>query len=62
MSDANQPDKEKPTVNFKVTEIWNMECPFCEFVQDAPFNHKNPMEPMDVNCCDCDELFTLTYE
>lgn len=56
------PKDEKPTVNFDVTESWHMTCPFCDEEQEAPFNHANPMSPMDVTCEKCGEAFTLTYD
>lgn len=52
----------KPEVNFEVTEIWHMTCPFCDEEQDAPFNERSPMQPMDVVCIACDKEFILTYE
>jgi hypothetical protein len=58
----DDPNKEKPTVNFDVTESWHMTCPFCDEEQEAPFNSANPMSPMDVTCERCDEIFTLTYD
>lgn len=49
-------------VNFEVTEEWHMECPECGNIEKAPFNHDNPMQPMEVQCECCDEKFILTYE
>lgn len=51
-----------PEVNFDVTEIWTMTCPFCDCEQDAPFNTQNPMQPMKVVCIGCDKEFILTYD
>jgi transcription elongation factor Elf1 len=50
------------TANFSVTEIWTVECPYCDREQDATFNADNPMQPMVVVCESCDESFLLTYE
>ena len=50
------------TSNFEVRELWLVECPECNYEQDAEFNHDNPMQPKIVRCSDCGEQFILTYE
>jgi hypothetical protein len=50
------------TANFEVMEIWTVECPHCGYEQDAPFNDKNPMQPMQIGCEICFHSFLLTYE
>ncbi len=54
--------KELPKVNFHVTELWEMECPYCFHEENAPFNTNNPMQPMNVYCDECGKEFILTYE
>ena len=58
------PDKKSciPVVNFTVEETWTAECPNCPNEQDAPFNEKNPMQPMEQECNACGTKFLLTYE
>lgn len=54
--------EELKIINFDVTEIWTMVCPHCEEEDTAPFNDKNPMQPMKINCNYCNEEFILTYD
>ena len=51
-----------PEVNFEVTETWTMTCPYCDHEGEAPFNERNPMSPMEVECMGCGGRFILTYD
>lgn len=54
--------KKIKTANFEVEEIWTVGCPECFETNAAPFNHDNPMEPMQITCDSCGEDFILTYD
>jgi hypothetical protein len=56
------PDNGLKKSNFKVQEIWTVDCPHCEHEQPADFNDQSPMSPMKVTCEFCHEDFLLTYE
>jgi hypothetical protein len=62
VSKAPEEKKELLKANFIVTEKWTVECPYCMYEQEAPFNHQNPMEPRALTCRDCYKDFILTYE
>lgn len=51
-----------PKVNFIVEENWYMICPHCQYEQNAPFNHDEPMSPYETYCKKCNKSFILTYE
>jgi len=49
------------TANFKIQEIWTVDCPECDAEQPAELDYSNPGQPTVVTCDYCYEKFILTF-